>query len=118
MCSVKGQVDDVVGVMRGNMAKVLDRGAKLEDLEDKSGVIMALFTLKSQIHRGADDECIAVPAQGQEALLAAVVAAHESALHAHHFRASLLQMKLMIALIIIIMLAVFIGLTIIVLIRI
>ncbi|XP_030853535.1 vesicle-associated membrane protein 4 isoform X2 [Strongylocentrotus purpuratus] len=33
---VQSQVDEVVGVMRGNMEKVMDRGEKLEDLEDKT----------------------------------------------------------------------------------
>lgn len=36
---VQGQVDEVVGVMRGNMEKVMDRGEKLEDLEDKTGMV-------------------------------------------------------------------------------
>ena len=34
---MKKQVDDVVGVMRGNVSKVLDRGEKLSVIEDKSG---------------------------------------------------------------------------------
>lgn len=37
---VQGQVDEVVGVMRGNMEKVMDRGEKLEDLEDKTEDLM------------------------------------------------------------------------------
>eukprot|EP00040_Diaphanoeca_grandis_P013452 m.67997 g.67997 ORF g.67997 m.67997 type:complete len:143 (-) comp23900_c0_seq2:67-495(-) len=32
----KREVDGVIGIMRDNMGKVLDRSAKLDDLEDKS----------------------------------------------------------------------------------
>ena len=35
---LKGQVDEVVGVMKDNVAKVIDRGDRLEDLQDKSGM--------------------------------------------------------------------------------
>ncbi len=31
------EVDSVIDVMRDNVGKVLDRGNKIEDLEDKSG---------------------------------------------------------------------------------
>ena len=34
------QVEDVVGIMRDNIGKVLDRGDKLGDLEDKSENLM------------------------------------------------------------------------------
>ena len=34
---LQGQVDEVVGVMKDNVAKVIDRGDRLEDLQDKSG---------------------------------------------------------------------------------
>ena len=34
---VKSEIKGVMGIMQGNIAKVLDRGAKLEDLQDKSG---------------------------------------------------------------------------------
>lgn len=33
---VKSEIKGVMGIMQGNIAKVLDRGAKLEDLQDKS----------------------------------------------------------------------------------
>lgn len=33
------QVDEVVGIMRNNMEKVLERDAKLGDLEDKSDAL-------------------------------------------------------------------------------
>ena len=33
----QNQVDEVVGIMRGNIEKVLERDSKLSDLEDKSG---------------------------------------------------------------------------------
>ncbi|XP_052789712.1 vesicle-associated membrane protein 4-like [Mya arenaria] len=33
---LKGQVEDVVGVMKDNVTKVIDRGERLEDLQDKS----------------------------------------------------------------------------------
>ena len=35
------QVDEVVGIMRGNVEKVLERDQKLGDLEDKSGAAAA-----------------------------------------------------------------------------
>lgn len=34
---VKSEIKGVMGIMQGNISKVLDRGAKLEDLQDKSG---------------------------------------------------------------------------------
>ena len=36
--SAQREVDSVVDIMRDNMGKVLDRSAKLDDLEDKSGM--------------------------------------------------------------------------------
>lgn len=33
---VKDDIKGVMGIMQGNISKVLDRGAKLEDLQDKS----------------------------------------------------------------------------------
>ncbi|XP_060065721.1 vesicle-associated membrane protein 4-like [Ylistrum balloti] len=33
---LQNQVDDVVGIMKDNMGKVIDRGDRLEDLQDKS----------------------------------------------------------------------------------
>eukprot|EP00039_Didymoeca_costata_P018562 m.333999 g.333999 ORF g.333999 m.333999 type:complete len:140 (+) comp17265_c0_seq1:70-489(+) len=36
LVEAQSQVDEVVGIMRGNMEKVLERDAKLGDLEDKS----------------------------------------------------------------------------------
>lgn len=36
MQQTQNQVDEVVGIMRNNMEKVLERDAKLGDLEDKS----------------------------------------------------------------------------------
>ena len=35
---LQGQVDEVVDVMQDNIGRVLDRGDKLEDLQDKSGM--------------------------------------------------------------------------------
>ena len=34
---LQGQVHEVVDVMRDNIGKVMDRGDRLEDLQDKSG---------------------------------------------------------------------------------
>lgn len=34
---VKSEIKGVMGIMQGNISKVLDRGSKLEDLQDKSG---------------------------------------------------------------------------------
>ncbi|PVD22300.1 hypothetical protein C0Q70_18114 [Pomacea canaliculata] len=36
LSQVRGQVDDVMGIMKDNVGKVLDRGDRLEDLQDKS----------------------------------------------------------------------------------
>eukprot|EP01147_Barroeca_monosierra_P002643 gene2643-5545_t len=38
--SVRKEVDEAVDVMRKNIGKVLDRGGKLDDLEDKSDELM------------------------------------------------------------------------------
>ena len=35
---VQGQVDEVIDVMQDNIGKVMDRGQRLEDLQDKSGM--------------------------------------------------------------------------------
>ena len=35
---VKSEIKGVMGIMQNNISKVLDRGAKLEDLQDKSGI--------------------------------------------------------------------------------
>ena len=35
--SVQRQVDEVVEIMHDNIGKVLDRGERLEDLQEKSG---------------------------------------------------------------------------------
>jgi len=31
-------VDEVVGIMKDNVGRVIDRGDRLEDLQDKSGI--------------------------------------------------------------------------------
>lgn len=36
---VKTEIKGVMGIMQNNISKVLDRGAKLEDLQDKSGAL-------------------------------------------------------------------------------
>ena len=45
---VKSEIKGVMGIMQGNISKVLDRGAKLEDLQDKSGtacsMVPAMYT--------------------------------------------------------------------------
>ncbi|XP_015754473.1 PREDICTED: vesicle-associated membrane protein 4-like [Acropora digitifera] len=38
IAKVKSEIQGVMGVMQNNISKVLDRGAKLEDLQDKSGI--------------------------------------------------------------------------------
>ena len=38
---MQSQVQGVIGIMKDNINKVLDRGEKLEDLEDKSGRTIA-----------------------------------------------------------------------------
>jgi len=39
---VKSEIKGVMGIMQGNISKVLDRGAKLEDLQDKSGNVCSM----------------------------------------------------------------------------
>ena len=43
---LQGQVSEVINVMQDNIGKVLDRGDKLEDLQDKSGGVICLFAVK------------------------------------------------------------------------
>ena len=38
IAKVKSEIKGVMGIMQNNISKVLDRGAKLEDLQDKSGM--------------------------------------------------------------------------------
>ena len=40
IAKVKTEIKSVMGIMQGNISKVLDRGAKLEDLQDKSGIVV------------------------------------------------------------------------------
>ena len=40
---VQSQVDEVIDVMQENISKVIDRGERLEDLQDKSGETQILF---------------------------------------------------------------------------
>lgn len=48
---VKSEIKGVMGIMQGNIAKVLDRGAKLEDLQDKSGMVYSMvLTVCADIH--------------------------------------------------------------------
>lgn len=37
--SVQNQVDEVIDVMQENITKVIERGERLDDLQDKSGVM-------------------------------------------------------------------------------
>lgn len=37
---LQNQVDEVMGVMQNNVSKVMERGDKLEDLQDQSGKII------------------------------------------------------------------------------
>lgn len=51
---LQNQVDEVVGVMQNNVSKVMERGDKLEDLQDQSGKIIYMnmymnYTIR-QIH--------------------------------------------------------------------
>ena len=60
IAKVKSEIKGVMGVMQDNISKVLDRGAKLEDLQDKSGtynnaklitiVILYMLLLQSSNH--------------------------------------------------------------------
>eukprot|EP00047_Mylnosiga_fluctuans_P013541 m.32077 g.32077 ORF g.32077 m.32077 type:complete len:113 (+) comp4954_c0_seq1:219-557(+) len=50
MKRVKGEIDSVTNVMRDNIGKVLERGERLEDLEDRSE---HLASTSMAFHRGA-----------------------------------------------------------------
>ena len=39
---LRGQVDEVVDVMKANVSRVVERGDRLEDLQDKSGTKVKL----------------------------------------------------------------------------
>jgi len=43
---LQGQVDEVVGIMKDNVGRVIDRGDRLEDLQDKSGI----YRMPSLLH--------------------------------------------------------------------
>ena len=45
IAKVKSEIKGVMGIMQGNISKVLDRGAKLEDLQDKSGTVSSVLTI-------------------------------------------------------------------------
>lgn len=47
--SVQNQVDEVIDVMQENITKVIERGERLDDLQDKSGV-MANTALLGQLN--------------------------------------------------------------------
>ena len=36
-CRVQNEVDEVVDIMQSNIGRVMERGERLEDLQDKSG---------------------------------------------------------------------------------
>ena len=42
LCRLQGQVHEVVDVMRDNIGKVMERGDRLEDLQDKSGESLSM----------------------------------------------------------------------------
>lgn len=44
-CSVQNQVDEVIDVMQENITKVIERGERLDDLQDKSGKMLLVFEL-------------------------------------------------------------------------
>ncbi|KAG7260459.1 hypothetical protein CRUP_008810 [Coryphaenoides rupestris] len=44
MCRVQSQVDEVIDVMQENISKVIERGERLEDLQDKSVGKKLLFS--------------------------------------------------------------------------
>lgn len=49
--SVQNQVDEVIDVMQENITKVIERGERLDDLQDKSGVMInALLSLSFSLH--------------------------------------------------------------------
>lgn len=49
--SVQNQVDEVIDVMQENITKVIERGERLDDLQDKSGVVLnALLYLCFSLH--------------------------------------------------------------------
>ena len=49
MQKVKSQVNEVIGVMHQNIEKVLDRGAKLDDIEDRTGTFSFFFFFRQRL---------------------------------------------------------------------
>jgi len=47
---VKDDIKGVMGIMQGNISKVLDRGAKLEDLQDKSGAVHVVCSMMATVY--------------------------------------------------------------------
>lgn len=47
---VQNQVSGVINTMKDNINKVLDRGDKLEDLEEKSGMYVCTMVKKVNVH--------------------------------------------------------------------
>lgn len=41
--SVQNQVDEVIDVMQENITKVIERGERLDELQDKSGTVFYIF---------------------------------------------------------------------------
>ena len=52
---VQNQVSNVIGIMKDNISRVMDRGEKLDDLEEKSGELHV-----HTIHNHDHNTCICI----------------------------------------------------------
>ena len=48
IAKVKSEIKGVMGIMHNNISKVLDRGTKLEDLQDKSGMPSTMYQVDNK----------------------------------------------------------------------
>ncbi len=51
-CRIESEIDGVVGIMRDNIDKTMQRGERLDDLQDKSGdlfVLLVVFAQKTKL---------------------------------------------------------------------
>jgi len=65
---VKSEIKGVMGIMQGNISKVLDRGAKLEDLQDKSGNVHVHVHVCSMVSTVCTCTCVSILYYSKRAL--------------------------------------------------
>ncbi len=48
-CRIEREIDDVVDIMKDNIDKTMQRGDRLDDLQDKSGTLAVLSFLQARL---------------------------------------------------------------------